>query len=261
VNATRPSVVLTGMSHRRTDSASSAATDVSMQSGDEVAEMLTRSQSTISEASIPEPTPGAPLTGPSAAPLSREGSMGSVASVLSVTSISDIIQPDQETTIKELLDNLNKHPTTALVKLATGDLTILSRIDPSDRLLPAPSDTKQEVRIDCHRLLDAMLRYASSDSESEDSRKAERYVAAAIVSCRGDLDQYVRLANTWFGLFLWPCASTYFIWWLVLYFLNLFQSDTTVTIVLNSSLQLQHPRLMTPEVIRVPLLFGIGVLP
>ncbi|KAF8334354.1 hypothetical protein F5887DRAFT_1108277 [Amanita rubescens] len=47
-----------------------------------------------------------------------------------------------------------------------------------------------------------MLRYASS--ESEDARKAERYVAAAIVSCRGDLDRYLRLANTWFGLFLWP---------------------------------------------------------
>ncbi len=196
------------MSHRRTGSASSAATDVSMQSSDEVEEMLTRSQSTISEASIPDPAPDAPLTGASAAPPSRDGSMDSITSV---RSISDIIRPDQETTIKELLDDLNKHPTTALVKLATGDLSVLSRIDPSDRLLPAPSDAKREVRIDCYRLLDAMLRYASSaGSESEDSRKAERYVAAAIVSCQGDLDQYIRLANTWFGLFLWPCASISF---------------------------------------------------
>ena len=170
--------------------------------------MLTRSQSTISEASIPEPAPGAPL-GASAAPLSRDGSMDSVTSV---RSISEIIQPDQEITIKELLDNVNKHPTSALVKLAKGDISVLSRIDPSDRLLPAPSDTTREARIDCHRLLDAMLRCASSaSSEPEDSRKAERYVAAAIVSCRGDLDQYIRLANTWFGLFLWPCALISFI--------------------------------------------------
>jgi len=194
------------MSHRHADSASSAGgTDVSMQSSDEVAEMLTRSQSPIPEASVPEPAPGAPLPGATAAPSSRDGSIDSVTSV---RSISDIIQPDQVTNMKELLDNLNKHPTTALVKLATGDLSVLSRINPSYRLLPAPSDTKQEVRIDCHRLLNAMLRYASS--ESEDSRKAELYVAAAIVSCRGDLDQYIRLANIWFGLFLWPCAAISF---------------------------------------------------
>jgi hypothetical protein len=191
------------LSHQRTDSTSSASTAVSMQSGDEVEQMLTKSQ-LISEACNPEPAAGASLPGASAAP-SHDGSMDSVTSI---RSISDIIQPDQETTIKGLLDNLKEHPTTALVKLATGDLTVLSRINPSDRLLPAPSDTKQEVRIDCHRLLDAILRYASS--ESEDARKAERYVAAAIVSCRGDLDQYIRLANTWFGLFLWPCASISF---------------------------------------------------
>jgi hypothetical protein len=124
----------------------------------------------------------------------------SASSAEPVASIRDIIQPEQQRTIKKLLANKNVHTTDSLLELAKKGLSTLSHWDPSVRLLPAPLVTPEIRRIDSHRLLDAMLECASSGDP-------KRYVAAAIVSCQEELKQYIHLANTWFGLLLWQCMS------------------------------------------------------
>jgi hypothetical protein len=115
-------------------------------------------------------------------------------------SINDVIQPEQNKSIHELLDDIRAHSTDTLLCLARKGLTWLSERSPKDRLLPAPKRVKDEKRIDAHRFLKTMLDCADVDS-------VKRYVAAAIVTCGYDIDQYIRLVNTWFGLFLWPCTS------------------------------------------------------
>ena len=192
------------MSHHRTDSASSgASTD---RDAAEVNDMLTRSLSTLSSGSIRTvaSTEAAHATEPPSPtgmreedPLSRDGSTESIRSVIS---INDIIQPEQNKTIHALLDDIHAHSTDTLLHLARKGLTWLSERSPQDRLMPAPRRVKDENRIDAHRFLTAMLDCVEGD-------KAKRYVAAAIVTCGYDIDQYIRLVNTWFGFFLWPCTS------------------------------------------------------
>lgn len=122
-----------------------------------------------------------------------------VKSTASTMSIRDIIEPEQQRAIKKLQAD-NNVQTDSLLELAKKGLSTLLHWDRSDRLLPVPRGTPAERQIDSHQLLQAMLECASSGDP-------KRYVAAAIVSCQEELRQYIRLANTWFGLFLWSCMS------------------------------------------------------
>ncbi|KAF8334529.1 hypothetical protein F5887DRAFT_1285905 [Amanita rubescens] len=130
----------------------------------------------------------------------RNSSNAAPSTTEPVVSIRDIIQPEQQKTIQKLL--ADKNGSDSLLELAKQSLSTLSHWDRSDRLLPAPFGTAEEVsHIDSFQLLETMLECASLGGP-------QHYVAAAIVSCQEELSRYIRLANTWFGLFLWQFRPT-----------------------------------------------------
>ncbi|KAF8718317.1 hypothetical protein AX14_011916 [Amanita brunnescens Koide BX004] len=182
---------------------SSTDSDISMQSNfsnrtmstdseASVAVMLTQSVSTLSDVSLRTDGEGGLL--PPSNNSSREGSMESVRSVMS---INDIIKPEQHKSVQQMLLDIQAHSTPSLVHLATKSLAWLSRQDPTTRQLPSPSRIDPAKRMDSHRLLASMLECVAGD-------RPKRYVAAAIITCGRDMDEFIRLANTWFGLFMWP---------------------------------------------------------
>ena len=160
-----------------------------------VAAMLAQSVSTLSDMSIRADCEGGLL--PSSDNPSLEGSMESVRSVMS---INDIIKPEQHKSIQQILLDIQAHSTPTLVYLAIKGLTWLSQQDPTTRQLSSPARINPAKRVDSHRLIAAMLECVTGD-------RPKRYVAAAIITCGRDIDEFIRLANTWFGLFLWPCLS------------------------------------------------------
>ena len=186
------------MSHKRTASAESAYSISSTGTGSEasVAAMLTQSVSTLSDLSIQTDDEGGLL--PSSNALSRDASMESVRSVMS---INDIIRPEQQKSIQQILQDIHVHSTPTLIFLANKGLSWLSEQDLTTRQLSSPSRIDPAKRVDSHRLIAAMLEYIADG-------RPKRYVAAAIITCGRDIDQFIRLANTWFGLFMWPCSST-----------------------------------------------------
>ena len=125
-------------------------------------------------------------------------------SVRSLMSINDIIKPEQHKSVQQMLLDIQAHSTASLVYLATKSLAWLSQQDPTTRQLPSPSRIDPAKRMDSHRLLAAMLECVAGD-------RPKRYVAAAIITCGRDMDEFIRLANTWFGLFMWPCLSRAFL--------------------------------------------------
>ena len=132
----------------------------------------------------------------------RNSSNAAPSTTEPVVSIRDIIPPEQQKTIQKLL--ADKNGSDSLLELAKQSLSTLSHWDHSDRLLPAPFGTAEEVcHIDSFQLFETMLECASLGGP-------KHYVAAAIVSCQEELSRYICLANTWFGLFLWQCVPSLF---------------------------------------------------
>ena len=125
-------------------------------------------------------------------------------SIRSVMSINDIIKPEQQKSIQQILLDNQAHSTPTLIHLANRGLIWLSQQDPATRQLSSPSRIDPAKRVDSHRLIAAMLECIAEG-------RPKRYVAAAIVTCGRDIDQFIRLANTWFGFFMWPCLSSTFL--------------------------------------------------